>query len=145
MSEKVLCPYCGTEMFYYERNVKGYRFMGYYFCRECRSRAPRIDNIGIDACDMKDTAKAAALQRYVEPNRVLTVEECVALDPDGATCVESSRGEIETQLNQEIINETSGMIEMYGLQNAKKLYGKYGRCWLRSPTDEERQSVAWEE
>ena len=81
MSEKmaVRCPWCvkGEEMLYRERRTPGagYGFAGRYECPVCGSRAPEIQNIGIDRADLKEAAYAAAMTRYQPENRVLTLEE----------------------------------------------------------------------
>ena len=146
--DKVICPYCGAEMFYFERRTNGYGVMGYYLCRACESRAPRVDNIGIDAADMKAAAYAAAMRRYVEPNRVLTFEEIMNLDPDGTTCVEKRRtGAIEVILNFEILEGFAEVLRDGGQDAVKKAhghsYGRFSRAWLRRPTDDERASMPW--
>ena len=141
------CPYCGAEMLYFERRTKGYGFMGYYLCRACKSRAPRIDNNGIDAADIKAAARAAAMRRWVEPNRVLTLEELGKADhernlyfetrdfgPDDGDVFESS-----VECAQETFcDEDEGA-------DARKEYGVRVRCWLRRPTDEERAGAWWVE
>jgi hypothetical protein len=141
---KVCCPYCGGIMTlavdsYSDGTVAG----AYYECLDCKAGSPYIEDAG-DAEDIKEAAHAAAMQRWREPNRVLTLEEILALDPNGATCVESRRGEIEAQLNSELQNEANATVEDYGIDNARKMYGKYARAWLRRPTDEERAGAGWD-
>ncbi|MDD3021979.1 MAG: hypothetical protein PHX61_13515 [Alphaproteobacteria bacterium] len=60
MTEKVFCPWCGGEMFYYERKKRGYEFFGYYWCRACDARAPKVTNIEIDLADLKSAANEKA-------------------------------------------------------------------------------------
>ena len=132
--DKVWCPYCGAEMVLRDWHDVFFGKGNFFEC-VCGAKTP------IKASP--DAAHAAAMQRWQEPNRVLTLEEILALDPDGATCVESRRGEIEAQLNSELRNEVAAVIEDYGTDNARKMYGKYARAWLRRPTDEERAGAGW--
>lgn len=84
--DNVRCPWCGMPMTlcvdaYSDGTVTG----TYYECVVCKADSPYIE----DADDIKAAARAAAMQMWQEPNRVLTLDEILALDPDGATCVES--------------------------------------------------------
>lgn len=100
-----------------------------------------------------ERAEEAAMQRYVEPNRVLTLDEVVAW------------GNAETRPVYIELNAPNGQARMYvGLYGGvtdvsiamytraedwqlmpQNRYGERYRFWLHNPTDEERQSVAWEE
>ena len=140
------CPYCGAEMLPDYPTHCTYTCNGKYHarfeCPKCRAQSP-LGWADTQALAV-DTAHAAAMRRWQKPNRVLTLDEIIALDPDDATCVESRRGEIEVQLNSDLRNEANAMVEDYGIDNARKLYGKHARAWLRRPTDEERAGAGWD-
>lgn len=127
--DKVRCPYCGTEMVYFERRTKGYGVMGYCLCRACESRAPRIDNIGIDAADMKAAARAAAMKRYVEPTEKV-IRTC-------ATCASYRPSEFTNRVFCAYHSEDGHDHEIYA--------DDYCSYWERRPTDEERKAVRWED
>lgn len=138
------CPYCGTEM-ELDRTYKSMMMPGasgvfWYSCDVCGAEAPR--------CNSEESAHAAAMERYVEPNRVLTFEEIMNLDPDGTTCVEERRtGAIKVILNFEILEGFAEVLRDGGQDAVKKAhghsYGRFSRAWLRRPTDEERASTPW--
>lgn len=62
----VLCPYCGTPMVGEGRIEGAY----WYECYKCGATAPTEET--------EQAAYTAAMQRYVEPNRVLTLKELKA-------------------------------------------------------------------
>ena len=146
--DKVYCPYCGTEMFYFERRTKGYGVMGYYLCRTCESRAPRIENIDIDAADMKAAALTAAMQRWVEPLKPLELHEvtgseepCVFLESRGYTPIKACDCVISANVREVDVMMINGREPWVAPMSE---YGKSWRCWARCPTDAEREAVAWE-
>ena len=72
MTEKVLCPYCGAEM-KLGRYDDGYVFgAAYYGCVKCGSTSPTANT--------DDAALAAAQERYLPPNRPLTLDEMRAME-----------------------------------------------------------------
>jgi DNA-directed RNA polymerase subunit RPC12/RpoP len=143
--DKVRCPYCGNEMFYFERKTTGYGVMGYYLCRACEARAPRIDNIRIDAADMKDAAYAAAMQRWQEPNRVLTLDEVKELNGCPVWCEDRDGSGVWALVDNgedKCFDTDYGDWEFYcyGWTNERGW-----RAWTGKPTDEERKAVRWED
>ena len=136
--DKVTCPYCGAEMEISKYDVQEGGVIGYqYFCEMCDGTSPIRSS--------KDEALAAALRRYVEPNRVLTLEELGKADhernlyfetrdfgPDDGDVFESS----VVCAQETFCDEDEGT-------DARKEYGVRVRCWLRRPTDEERASTPW--
>lgn len=136
--EKVRCPYCGTEMIFckvYGDWNDPEPIEGFYECGDCGSRSPEAE---------PEDAHAAARARWQEPNRVLTLEEVLALDLDGATCVEERKnGAIEVILNRDILEEFAEVVREGEYELAKKAYGHFSRAWRRRPTDEERRTAKW--
>lgn len=139
------CLYCGITMkpdrTFMSMLPAGERPHFWYLCGGCGSRSP--------AMRTQEDAKAAALRRYVEPNRVLTLDEvtgsnepCVFLEIKGKEPIWACDCVISSNLNG--VN-----ISFIGDRGCTLVaifdYCKTWRCWLRRPTDEERQSVAWEE
>lgn len=136
---KVKCPYCGAEMALRDWHDIFFGKGNFFEC-VCGAKSP------IKASP--DTAHAAAMERYVEPNRVLTFEEIMNLDPDGTTCVEERRtGAIKVILNFEILEGFAEVLRDGGQDAVKKAhghsYGRFSRAWLRRPTDEERAGAGW--
>ena len=61
------CPYCGSEMDYFYSYIHEEH---YYICSKCRASSP--------VTDREPESYAAAMQRWQEPNRVLTLKELKA-------------------------------------------------------------------
>ena len=125
------CPYCGTEM------KRQWDDAGYwYVCSntECKCFSPRRRT--------KEEAYKAAVKRWKEPNRVLTIEELKAYN--GFMWCESTYE--NTLLPGYIENRKlhmDGDIDEID-EEEFDLYGIVWRCWLRKPSEEERESVCWE-
>lgn len=133
------CPGCGKEM-------RPYQAEGYaprYAC-ECGWLAPMGFN--------NESAYIAAMTRWQEPNRVLTLEDAgnvlVRLEPvwleikrmDGG-CWYGNGDMIMATLKQAY----RGHPLSYRPDNEwDDDYGKLWRCWFRRPTDEERANAPWE-
>ena len=110
------CPYCGTEMVLRDWHDVFFGKGNFYEC-VCGAKSPiKVSH---------DEACAAAMRRWVEPNRVLAWEEFLAL-PDKMLVCREYRGD-----------------ERYSPRHMWEGYGKTWRAWLRRPTDEERASTPW--
>lgn len=134
------CPYCGSKM----RHKQGLvcRTLHWYECtnEECESESP--------ARNTAEEAYKAAMKRYEEPNRVLTLEEVkdAYFDMKKPICCELM------WLNKKKIAWIADAAVPWGnvahimeRQEPKwKDYGKTWRCWLCNPTDEERAATPWE-
>lgn len=127
------CPYCGHKMGRY------YAYDDFFFrCPKCRVASPDRDT--------EAEAYAAAMQRYVEPNRMLTLEEIKELR---AVWVEDiSRGIApaivfpnDTKKYSCVVADYDASDDNVWFDNAE--YGKHWRCWLRKPTKEEMEAVTW--
>lgn len=132
------CLYCGTTMkpdrTFMSMLPAGERPHFWYLCGECGSRSP--------AMRTQEDAKAAALQRYVEPLKPMTLDELTTIEEPTPIYVLHRYG--EWQQNGWHIWEPrpdDRDCETSDTQN----YGITWDAYLRRPTDEERQSVAWEE
>ena len=138
------CPYCGGEM--KERVLSDYGRLCFWRCPKCRATSPSANTV--------EGAYAVAMQRCVEPNRVLTLEEVKdACELDNETVllwVEFNCNGVCTLAYQyctmgEAI-ATVYMIRPYDeveTDFSKMEYRKKWRCWLRKPTHEEMEAVPW--
>ena len=74
MTDKVLCPWCGSEMrcVCYER---GKLYQAYMKCNGCDATGPVL--LSHNEMDVRNQARAAALRRYEPPCKPLTLEELV--------------------------------------------------------------------
>ena len=137
MIDKVLCPYCGTEMKLDSYDV-GYAFgAAYYVCQECGSTSPTANT---DAA-----ALAAAQARYLPPNRPLTLDEAKGLDADEVGDIpcfveiepnwyEKDPDDGEPRLRADVM--CKGALDC-------ATYNKLFRIWLRKPTQEEMDAAGW--
>ena len=144
---KPRCPYCGTPMVEEERIERAY----WYECYKCGATAPTEET--------EQAAYEAAMQRWCEPNRVLTMEEVKALayaeyEQQHVLSVEYRaiiKG-TENMLSPCVIVHESlsmvGILELYDGANMKlmkkSMYGERWRCWLRKPTQKEMEDTPWE-
>ena len=131
----VMCPYCGHKM------VHQYVYGDHFFrCPKCRVASPDRDT--------EAEAYEAAMQRWQEPNRVLTLDEIKALQ---AVWVEDiSRGialaivfPTDSKNYSCVIADYDESDDNVWFDNAE--YGKHWRYWLRKPTQEEMEAVPWAE
>lgn len=140
MTDKVLCPYCGSEM-KLDRYDDGYAFgAAYYVCQECGSTSPTANT---DAA-----ALAAAQVRYLPPNRPLTLEEVKGLERDdmGYSCVWMENRRVYDANGQAYEDYPYPVVTAECIPNSQAYYKKYGieyRVWLRKPTQEEMDAAGW--
>lgn len=160
MSEKKpmpKCPYCGAKMalqnnmsWLSPEDVK--ESTRYWYCcgrASCWSISPSR-HTAVEAY-------RAAMTRYEEPNRVLTLDEvfviaCNDYNTEQETamyleCREDNEGyaivtDVETD-GSKILLEFSGVGG--GVKQNEKDYGSLWRCWRRKPTKNERENTPWEE
>ena len=137
------CPYCGQPMTLCVDDYSDGTVSGAYYecCLGCKATSPYFHDS--DAGDPKAAALAAAMQRYVEPSKLLTLAELGALDGTPVWCEDrdgsyawafpSSYDERCTDSNFE-----DWEYYCYGWTNERGW-----RAWLRKPTDEERSAAPW--
>lgn len=147
MSEKPKCPGCGADMELMQLLCNA---TFYYACPKCGWGSP----VGIDP----ESAFRMASRRAEPKNRVLTLDEIREMQ-DNNQCnwvliwVES-QSEINTKeyclvqgcIQYIVDNEFSFVYpdwEGNDLFRAE-VYKKTWRCWLRRPTEKERETVLWE-
>lgn len=156
MTDKVLCPWCGAEMYvcYSRGRVLG-EWRDYYDahlrCTKCGAQGPFESWNTAEGA--KEAARAAALRRYTPPLKPMTLEE--AYEAEYCYLEHDTKG-MDTQIvmlgmmSTNARNESRVEILEFGedADYCGKLecsdYGKTWRCWERKPTDEERSAAGWE-
>lgn len=135
------CPYCGGEM-----EKQDYGRVCFWRCPKCRATPP--------SANTAEDAYAAAMQRWREPNRVLTLEEIVDKVFDAISGVPVWVEHIN-DTGQKLAWKLSGWQVVRGAERCVLIFetgysvdtrniNKTWRCWLRKPTQEEREAVPWE-
>lgn len=139
--DKVICPWCGSEMEYIDVLVIGGNESSeyYYECPECEARSPLANS--------EEEALNAALSRPLQ--KPLTLEEAMEGKEPGV-CAEYrvpgcifyafvSDSEFDGMCSIESIGRSTPCIAIIAD------YGKEWRCWAMKPTDEEREAAKWED
>jgi hypothetical protein len=152
------CPYCGAEMAYmpqsrtvfhdFERTSKHIRYNGSYWCEHCAVHAP--EGGWEDTREAaKESAKAAALRRYVEPNRVLTPEELQSMEGEPVFIQQGDGDEywsvVEggSLLIGECDPDFQDMTCSFDKDGHFGLHVLGWRALERRPTDAERSAAKW--
>lgn len=147
MTEKVLCPYCGSEMKIEDLVKISGKYLSYAVCSNdaCQSIGPTVTCYETMA-EARAAALAAARARYLPPNRPLTFDEVNALpaDDDGYTpCFL----EIEPNWYAQDTDDFDPRLRADALSTSSSLgvdtYGKNYRAWLRKPTQTEMDAAGW--
>lgn len=142
--EKVLCPYCGSEMKIEDWvNVSG-KYLSYAVCSNdaCQSIGPTVT-----CYETMDEARAAALAaaqaRYLPPNRPLTLKEVANLERD-----DMGYAIAWTENRRDEENHPWPYVEADCVPKFAEYfedYGKQYRVWLRKPTQAEMDAAGWGE
>lgn len=139
------CPYCGHKM------VHQYVYGDHFFrCPKCRSKAPDKETW--------DESYEAAMQRYGETNRVLTLDDLALLFQDALAGVPvwlQHKDDTDDYLRwqysgwhilTDVYNTKYKEIQLDD-DNSKWLedtnMGIMWRVWLRQPTQEEMEGTPW--
>lgn len=137
----VFCPYCGAKMLlkneiFNLQATDGNRARYWYRCRNegCECDSPTRETA--------EEAYKAAMKRYEEPNRVLTLDELKHYN--GFIWCESRDGEVFEPGWVEDMYAYGRECETINLCNENIDWSK-GRCWLRKPTEKEMENTPWEE
>lgn len=147
MIEKVLCPYCGSEMKHIRVPMTNKKYLAYMVCSNnaCHSIGPTVTDYKTSA-EAEAAALAAAQARYLPPNRPLTLDEVKALDADDVgdipcfievepTEYKKDPDDFDPRLRADVICKPSLAEPTY--------YNKCYRAWLRKPTQEEMDAAGW--
>ena len=137
------CPYCGGEM--KKRVLSDYTILCFWLCPKCSATSP--------SANTAEDAYTAAMRRWKEPNRVLTlgeVQNLAYVDYEQQQVLSGEYRLADALFPCVVVHESLskiGILELYDGANMrlieKAIYGKKWRCWLRKPTQEEREAVAW--
>ena len=148
MIDKVLCPYCGSEMKSEDWvNVSG-KYMSYAVCSNdaCQSIGPTITGYETMA-EARAAALAAARARYLPPNRPLTLDEVKALDADEVGDIPCFV-EVEPNWYEQVPDDGEPRLRADVMCKGAldcATYNKLFRIWLRKPTQAEMDAAGWGE
>ena len=154
MSDKILCPWCGTEMeiktvehhgadsFLYPEEGRKPLWNAWTNCLNynCGAEGPIVVEFESEQEAIK-AARAAAMYRYTPPLKPMTFEEVerlaysASLDDEMPLYLEDVEGDNEWEISYRLRRLCF---------NAKNEYGKTWRCWSRKPTYVERRRAEWE-
>lgn len=149
MTDKVLCPYCGSEMNCNDFVKTNGKYLAYTMCsnKACQSIGPTVTNYETMA-EARAAALAAAQARYLPPNRPLTLDEVKALERDdmGYSCVWMENRRVYDANGQDYEDYPYPVVTAECIPNSQAYYKKYGieyRVWLRKPTQAEMDAAGW--
>ena len=142
------CPYCGGEMSLEDNEdvlfgLFGEEKMYWYQCNtpSCGIHSP--------ANHTKAGAYKAAMARWQEPNRVLPFTELANSADKLVWLEENDGGDEPCSCARKAMRWERESHRVYfdggRAWYADYTYGETWRCWLRQPTDEERENTPWEE
>lgn len=147
MTDKVLCPYCGSEIKSEDLVKVSGKYLSYAVCSNdaCQSIGPTVTGYETMA-EARAAALAAAQERYLPPNRPLTLDEVKGLDADEVGDIpcfvevepnwyEKDPDDFDPRLRADVICKPSLAEPTY--------YNKDFRVWLRKPTQEEMDAAGW--
>lgn len=151
MTDKVLCPWCGSEMSAcYSRGKVFGEWKDYYDahlrCTGCGAQGPFARRNTPEGA--KEAARAAALRRYTPQIKPMTLEE--ALDKDAFLELKWMNSIRQVRVPRhlgeriELLLVDSPIEGCYSEWTYRDDYGKTWRCWSRKPTKEEMEAAKWE-
>lgn len=149
MIDKVLCPYCGSEMKSEDFVKVDGGYLSYAVCSNdaCQSIGPTVTGYETMA-DARAASLCAAQARYLPPNRPLTLEEVKGLERDdmGYSCVWMENRRVYDANGQAYEDYPYPVVTADCIPNSQAYYKKYGieyRVWLRKPTQDEMDAAGW--
>lgn len=142
MIDKVLCPYCGSEMKSEDLVKVDGGYLSYAVCSNdaCQSIGPTVTGYETMA-EARAAALAAAQARYMPPNRPLTLDEVKALERD-----DMGYAIAWTENRRDEENHPWPYVEADCVPKFAEYFEDYGkeyRVWLRKPTQAEMDAVEW--
>ena len=160
MNEMPKCPYCGGEMVYqFDSSLMTNKgkiiYRGYFCCPNCHSRAPVVSELSeLETIEeVEDEAHLMAIERVEPKNHVLTLEELKAHCEGGADATplwyeDKDNGDVSRwmviDLPELAFGSTATVKRLLNSKFFEPAYGENWRCWLRKPTEAERQGTLWE-
>lgn len=142
MIDKVLCPYCGSEMKSEDWVKVDGGYLSYAVCSNdaCQSIGPTVTGYETMA-EARAAALAAAQARYMPPNRPLTLDEVKALERD-----DMGYAIAWTENRRDEENHPWPYVEADCVPKFAEYFEDYGkeyRVWLRKPTQAEMDAAGW--
>ena len=146
MTDKVLCPYCGSEMKSEDWVKVDGGYLSYAVCSNdaCQSIGPTVTGYETIA-EARAAALSAAQARYLPPNRPLTLEEAKELDADEVGDIPCF---VEVEPNwygkdpDDFKPRLCADVMCKGALDCDT-YNKLFRIWLRKPTQKEMDAAGW--
>ena len=146
MIDKVLCPYCGSEMKSEDWVKVDGGYLSYAVCSNdaCQSIGPTVTGYETTA-EARAAALSAAQARYLPPNRPLTLDEVKALDADEVGDIPCF---VEIEPNWYVQVPDDGEPRLRADVMCKgaldcATYNKLFRIWLRKPTQADMDAAGW--
>lgn len=148
MTDKVLCPYCGSEMKSEDWVKVDGGYLSYAVCSNdaCQSIGPTVTGYETMA-EARAAALAAAQARYLPPNRPLTFDEVNALPADDDGYIPGFL-EIEPNWYAQDTDDFEPRLRADAMCKGAldcAIYNKHFRIWLRKPTQAEMDAAGWGE
>ena len=146
MIDKVLCPYCGSEMKSEDLVKVDGKYLSYAVCSNdaCQSIGPTVTGYETMA-EARAAALSAAQARYLPPNRPLTLDEVNALPADEVGDIPCFV-EIEPNWYEQVPDDGEPRlcadVMCKGALDCAT-YNKLFRIWLRNPTQAEMDAAGW--
>lgn len=146
MTDKVLCPYCGSEMKSEDWVKVDGGYLSYAVCSNdaCQSIGPTVTGYETTA-EARVAALAAAQARYLPHNRPLTLDEAKALDADEVGDIPCFV-EVEPNWYKKVQNDFEPRlcadVMCKGALDCAT-YNKLFRIWHRKPTQAEMDAAGW--
>lgn len=133
------CPWCGYMMRLRKLNNNDTVYAAYYRCTNCNAPSPQV--YAGSAEDVESKAYKAAVTRWQEPNRVLTLDELKTYI--GYAWYEGDHEWYHSSFDYPVWIENGKYNyegDLYDIPDDVA-----GRFWLRKPTDEERKNTPKED
>lgn len=148
MSEKmaVRCPWCpdGVRMLAQRESTGMVRGVDFMVCPKCFSRGPAIETVDGQWEGKQAAAYSAAMARYVEANRVLTLAEWRMVERDLEDDVLFTPYWVEHRHPNGFWNQWVDCWEDHQSFAAQlEKYGTEWRPWARKPTTKEKEETPW--
>lgn len=142
MTDKVLCPYCGSEMKSEDLVKVSGKYLSYAVCSNdaCQSIGPTVTCYETMA-EARAAALSAAQARYLPPNRPLTKKEVANLERD-----DMGYAIAWTENRRDEENHSWPYVEADCVPKFAEYFEDYGkeyRVWLRKPTQAEMDAAGW--
>lgn len=146
MAEKVLCPYCWSEMKSEDWGKVDGKYLSYAVCSNdaCQSIGPTVTCYETMA-EARAAALSAAQARYLPPNRPLTLDEVKALPADDDGYIPGFL-EIEPNWYAQDTDDFDPRLRADVMCKDAldcATYNKHFRVWLRKPTQKEMDAAGW--